>query len=479
MVYVKKIFFLLIISIFILSGCKTEHNFKYVSTFKNNFARVEIGGKCYLIDKMGRILNKEGFEDISNMSHNKAYFKKNKKYGFIDNNGNIVIEPKYDFLTKVNDNVYILRANNKYGHYILDKEILVEPKYDRLYQFKQGYAFVKEEGFGKYIDYNGNVLIDKLSFGLNFDKNFAVTSRQFDPSVDDLKKLGIKRKNIKKGEFLVDKNGKTYLDDYDPTKEEQDNENPLYFINYNKGKYYFHRDDDLNNGKNSAFYSFDENIKVLKLLNIKNEYIHDVDIEWFVNEDIMIVSKNKKSAVIDNKGVNKFGFIDGLVVYISDLDLYNVKQKNKEYILNTDFENMIDIDYDEIYFNSSKYIRLKKDGKIGMVDTLGNLITKPIYDEIGPMFVEGHIRVKIGDKWGFMSEDGVLDIECKFDKVYCFKEGLAPVCKDEKWGFIDKNGKLVIDYEYDRVQKFSEGLSAVYKDDEAYYINKKGEIVLK
>ncbi|WXR62490.1 WG repeat-containing protein [Peptostreptococcaceae bacterium AGR-M142] len=475
---IKKMFFILIMSSIIFVGCKSNNNFKYISTFKNNYAKVEIEKNSYLMDKRGRILNKEGYQDISNMSNNKAYFKKDEKYGFMDDKGNVIIEPKYDFLTKGSENVYILRANNKYGHYVLDKEILVEPKYDLLYQFKNGYAFVKENGLGKYIDYKGNVLIDRLYRGLNFDNNLAIASRYFDEELCDYKKLGITKEDSKKGHFLIDTKGNTYLD-FDETK--PGNHKRLYFINYNKGKYYFYDNFSATVTKGVVYYSFDEKTRELKNLNVDVDKLvkDNTTVIWFVNEEIIIVSNDKGNTVIDKDGIPKFEYVDGDIMYIKDLDLYSIVKNNKKYILNSKFENIIDMEYDEIYFNSSKYIRIKKDGKIGMVDTLGNIITKPMYDEIGPMFVEGHIRVKVKDKWGYMNEKGDLDIECKFDRAYCFKEGLAPVCKDGKWGFIDKDGKLAIDYKYDRVQKFSEGLSAVYEGDKAYYINKKGEIVLE
>lgn len=475
---IKKMIFVLVMSSIIFIGCQSNSNFKYISTFKNNFARVEIEGKSYLIDKKGRTLNKEGYQDISNICNDKAYFKKDEKYGFIDNKGNVIIEAKYDFLTKGSDNVYILRANNKYGHYVLDKEILVEPKYDLLYQFKNGYSFVKENGLGKYIDYNGNVLIDRLNTGLNFDNNLAVVSRNFDEKICDFKKLGIKKEEVKDGFFLIDTKGNTYLD-FDKLKGDKQEE--LYFINYNNGKYYFYDYVDSTISEGVKYYSFDEKTKELKNLNLKvsNLIKQNMNVMWFVNEDIIIVCNDKGYTVIDKEGIPKFEFVDGQIMYIKDLNLYSVIKNNKDYILNSQFENIIDLEYDEIYFKSNKYIRIKKDEKIGMVDILGNIITKPLYDEIGPVFVEGHIRVKKDGKWGFMNEKGILDIECKFDSAYCFKEGLAPVCNDEKWGFIDKNGKLIIDYKYDRVQKFSQGLSAVYEGDKAYYINKEGKAVLE
>lgn len=60
-------------------------------------------------------------------------------------------------------------------------------------------------------------------------------------------------------------------------------------------------------------------------------------------------------------------------------------------------------------------------------------------------------------------------MECKYDDIELFSEGMIPVMKkdisgNEKWGYSDKKGKEVIELQYDKVNNFSEdGLAAVAK----------------
>ena len=51
----------------------------------------------------------------------------------------------------------------------------------------------------------------------------------------------------------------------------------------------------------------------------------------------------------------------------------------------------------------------------------------------------------------------------KYDKVFKFHEGLAPVQKDGKYGFINKRGEEIIPCKYDKAEEFYKGLAVVAK----------------
>ncbi len=62
------------------------------------------------------------------------------------------------------------------------------------------------------------------------------------------------------------------------------------------------------------------------------------------------------------------------------------------------------------------------------------------------------IKVKLGDKWGFIDKTGKNVVNPKFDKVGYFSEGLAWVKVGGKYGFIDKTGKYVVDLQFDDIE---------------------------
>ena len=53
------------------------------------------------------------------------------------------------------------------------------------------------------------------------------------------------------------------------------------------------------------------------------------------------------------------------------------------------------------------------------------------------------IPYRKGDKWGFCREDKSIVIDCVYDRVERFNNGLAQVERDGIQVFIDKNGLVV------------------------------------
>lgn len=81
------------------------------------------------------------------------------------------------------------------------------------------------------------------------------------------------------------------------------------------------------------------------------------------------------------------------------------------------------------------------------------------------------------DKWGFCTPDKKIVIDCIFESVYPFNEGLGKVKLNNKYGFLNNEGKLIIDCNYDYVWwGFSNNVASVgYIGNNSKIINKKGE----
>ena len=112
------------------------------------------------------------------------------------------------------------------------------------------------------------------------------------------------------------------------------------------------------------------------------------------------------------------------------------------------------------------------------IDKQGNYINKP-NKEIFNNFSEGFARIRIGDKWGFVNQNGVIAIKPEFDYVNDFSEGFAVVKVDGNYHFIDKKGENIFEKEFDVAKSFSEGFAVVEVDDDYYFINTKGENIFK
>lgn len=132
---------------------------------------------------------------------------------------------------------------------------------------------------------------------------------------------------------------------------------------------------------------------------------------------------------------------------------------------------------------------IKKNGKIGVVNTKGEIIVNPMYeiagrhDKYGRWFMvvyqEGLAAVKKNGKFGFIDKTGKEVVSCQYDYVGSFSEGLAIVSKNSQCGYIDKTGKEVIPLKYDNALDFNNGYAKVITNTELCgYINKKGEEVV-
>lgn len=88
-------------------------------------------------------------------------------------------------------------------------------------------------------------------------------------------------------------------------------------------------------------------------------------------------------------------------------------------------------------------------------------LARPVYDEIH-YFSEGMAGVKKDGKWGFLDENGCVQIEPQYEGVEYFWGGNAAVQCHGKWGLIDKAGKWALDPLYEKIVRVSKKCSWVF-----------------
>lgn len=101
-------------------------------------------------------------------------------------------------------------------------------------------------------------------------------------------------------------------------------------------------------------------------------------------------------------------------------------------------------EYDEVRRIHEGFARFKKDGKLGFLNSKGDIAIPAIYD-FASFFVDGIACVSIDDKYGKykyggINTDGILVIPCIYDNIFYFENGIALVEKDDQVGLIDKYG---------------------------------------
>lgn len=127
-------------------------------------------------------------------------------------------------------------------------------------------------------------------------------------------------------------------------------------------------------------------------------------------------------------------------------------------------------------FQSNMYVR--NNGKVGMLKANGEDFIPVKYDSLG-MYSDNMLVAKVGDKYGFLNEEGKENVPFVYSQTHDYSEGLAAVVDEHgKFLFIDKLGNVAIKpKKYDRVDDFQNGTCKVYRKDKIWEIDREGKKV--
>ncbi len=96
----------------------------------------------------------------------------------------------------------------------------------------------------------------------------------------------------------------------------------------------------------------------------------------------------------------------------------------------------------------------------GYQNQSGMIVIDPLFDEAGE-FKQGLALVKVGGKFGFIDTDGKSVVEPRWDELHPFCDDLARVRSGGRYGFVDRSGRVAIEPRYQSAGDFSEGMASV------------------
>ncbi len=115
----------------------------------------------------------------------------------------------------------------------------------------------------------------------------------------------------------------------------------------------------------------------------------------------------------------------------------------------------------------------------GRKNDKGDTIVPPIFKVTGNLSDHMYIVQDKNNKWGAYNEKGLLIVECKFDEIWHFNEGLANFKLNGKWGFVNKKGQIIIEPTFEYASRFTNGLAYAEINGKSGFINKKGVFVIE
>ncbi len=122
-----------------------------------------------------------------------------------------------------------------------------------------------------------------------------------------------------------------------------------------------------------------------------------------------------------------------------------------------------------------------REGQWKFADANGEILEDWEYVE---SFSEGFAAIRIGERYGFINQQGEVVVRPEWDCAMSFSEGLAFVRRDGKWGFIDTSGKIAIPCQWPDPGdgQFKDGFCCIgiYQNETIQYgyINREGIVVV-
>lgn len=152
----------------------------------------------------------------------------------------------------------------------------------------------------------------------------------------------------------------------------------------------------------------------------------------------------------------------------------------KHELINQRGEVLASSTYDMIMSYNDSIVKVKSGDKWGFMEITGELLSLINYSSHIEYFggsISGSVRENGRNRFLLEDSQGVSLTSLNFEYMGSWGDGsLLPVKSNSNWGFINSKGEIIIPLEYEATSQFSEGLAAVKKDGKWGFIDSVGSI---
>lgn len=363
--------------------------------------------------------------------------KVQQKWGLIDTSGTIQIEPQYDNLkalqTDFNQSYYLISRDKKIGLLDRNGQEMISTDYRRIRPLSENYFAVIKDSLEIVIDKNENQILKA-----EFDYVTMLNNHFF----------AFKKDNLW-GVYQRDK-GILFEPQFDLI-------NPI-----NEGKGYF----GVMKMKGAVAHwgLWDKAGNLIIPIEFQ-----DIDV---IKDDKILVRKNELWGMVDEKGEwifePKYRSYTKLSRYFSiyttpenTLDLY-LNLKNTFFTSDKKFRSY------NLIWRDSTIIAARTTFKMAILDSLGNIVIPPLFEDI--QRYDGDIfKVRKGG-WGLYSIQDSILVNTNFDAIGKFNDdGFATIRINNKVGYINRQFKVVIPAIYTRLILYDRLLKAYDRDNLTFF----------
>lgn len=238
----------------------------------------------------------------------------------------------------------------------------------------------------------------------------------------------------------------------------------------------------------------------------KNKY--DYQISEVTDFNYYIYKQGESYGIINKEGEIKINAqYNDIIIPNPEKDIFVCYKGETPEILNskgeilfTGYEAVEEIKLKNVasYLTYEKSVlKYKKDGKYGLIDFEGKVITKNIYDSIENLRpTEGKLLVSQDGKYGVIDIKGNVLVDSKYDNIlsdeyYTEKEGYKKsgfiisnkTADGYRFGYVSYNGKKILDTNYNEINRISkeneENIYLIVSEEGKYGLYKENKKIIE
>ena len=239
-------------------------------------------------------------------------------------------------------------------------------------------------------------------------------------------------------------------------------------------------------------------IAIKSLLN-KSESIDKIEVISYYT-----VYTNEKWGVIDSKGsiVIEPTYNEMIVIPNNKDDVfictYDINYENNTYktkVLNAkneeqfkgyeQVEYIVNYDKNNNLWYEDNVLKVKKDGKYGLINFDGKEKLKPEFENITSLTgIKNSLLIKTEAGYGVCDIEGNIQVSPSYNEIKAiskdYKDGFIVKNQEEKYGVIDFTNRIILEAKYDEIKDiYNDGKYVVKEAGEYKLINKNSEVILE
>lgn len=213
------------------------------------------------------------------------------------------------------------------------------------------------------------------------------------------------------------------------------------------------------------------------------------DEKWGVidsNGNEIITPSYREMIIIPNENKDVFLCTYDINIELNTYETKVLNSKNEEIFTNYDKVEAIS-NMDESYniWYEENVLRYEKDGKCGIINLSGEVLTENIYEEIVALSgIENSFVVTLDGKKGIVDNTGSIIVEPNYTEITNLgvdnKKGYIVKSEEGLYGIVDYSDNIVLETKYETIKNvYGNNYYVITESGKETLINKDGEIILK